>query len=130
MGGQMTHFGKAAQDGGWDVRGEHFSLRQDMPPSALGQVLRPVPEQLDYHEAMLYLREYEKKKIFFKACWSPQVPKMLLLKLLTGEHKKHRKDTWKESFSTRGHGWGQQWQTDRCIRTLGGRLFCCLRVQH
>lgn len=69
----MTHFGNAAQDGGWDVRGEHFSLRQDMPPSALGQVLRPVPEQLgDYHEAMLYLKEYEKKKIFLKPAGLPK----------------------------------------------------------
>lgn len=32
---------------------------------------------------MLYLREYGKKKFFLKACWSPQVPKISLLKLLT-----------------------------------------------
>lgn len=59
------------------VRGEHFSLRQDRPPNALGQ------EQLgNYCEAMLSREHGEKKK---KACWSPQViPEILLLKLLTG----------------------------------------------
>lgn len=53
-----------------------------MPPSALGQLMRPIPEQLGITMKQCYLRDYEKK--IFKACWCPQVPKISLLKLLTG----------------------------------------------
>lgn len=54
VGEKMMHLGKAAQDGGWDIGSEHPSLKQDMPLSALWQILRPVPEQLgNYYEAML-----------------------------------------------------------------------------
>lgn len=76
MCGQMAHLGKAAQDGEGSVRGEHFSLWQDMPPNVPGQ------DQLgNYCEAMLSHGVWEKKKV----CWSPQViPKISLLKLLTG----------------------------------------------
>lgn len=45
---QKVHLGKAAQDRGAGIRGEHFSLWQDMAPNALPQ------KQLgNYYEAIL-----------------------------------------------------------------------------
>lgn len=77
----MVDLGKAAQDGGGGVRGEHFSLRHDRPANAPGQ------EQLgNYCEAMLSQGVWGEKKSLLV---SPSHPWNTAAKITHWPHRHH-----------------------------------------